>query len=263
MHSKEERRPARPLEIAIDGKNQLVKPGMVLSEAAMTTHPQGSAIAELTARLTLLERRNRLLSRWLICLCFVAVFVFLGSAAFNAAEAEPVAGPEGVVKVRELIVVDDKGVVRARVGANLPDAIINGKRMWRGGEKVSGVMLYDGSGQERGGYVTFEPSGNIGLTLDSKKHQTALFVAGPNGGSALQLFNPVDKIEMRSDSDGSRLSVIRNDQLVHQSPPIASMTAGTCSLYKEALARAPAAQVMKSCQGRFPSGVCSRCLGAS
>jgi hypothetical protein len=86
------------------------------------------------------------------------------------------------LRVSELVVVDPKGVERVRIGGDIPDAVINGKRIPRG-EKVAGVMLYDGSGQERGGYVTFEPSGNVGLTLDTKKRQTVLFAAGPDSGS--------------------------------------------------------------------------------
>src|SRR4051812_12835677 len=68
------------------------------------------------------------------------------------------------LRVSELVVVDPKGVERVRIGGDLPDAVINGKRVPRG-EKAAGVLLYDGTGQERGGYVTFEPSSNIALTL--------------------------------------------------------------------------------------------------
>ncbi len=228
----------------------------------MLEHPSNPSVEDLSTRLSELERRNRQLSRWLLSLCLAALVVVLGFNGLNAAaKAEPGAEPQGVLKVRELVVVDDNGVVRARVGANLPDAVIDGRRVGRGGEKVSGVMLYDASGQERGGYVTFEPSGNVGLTLDSRERQTALFVAGPDGGSALQLFTPTDMIELRSDSDGSRLTAIKDGNILRQIPQISDMTPNTCSAYKEALSRVSPAQVRKDCQRRFPSGACNKCLG--
>jgi hypothetical protein len=77
------------------------------------------------------------------------------------------------LRVSELVVVGPKGVERARIGGDPPDAVINGKSIPRG-EKAAGLLLYDGTGQERGGYVTFEPFSNIALTLDTKKQQVAL-----------------------------------------------------------------------------------------
>ncbi|UCF04886.1 MAG: hypothetical protein JSV33_13325 [bacterium] len=87
---------------------------------------------------------------------------------------------KGSLRVTEFVVVDEAGVERVRVGGNLPDAVIAGKRVPRG-ERAAGVLLYDGIGQEHGGYVTWEPSGNVGLTLDSRKGQATLFVAGAAG----------------------------------------------------------------------------------
>src|ERR1051326_2543154 len=72
-----------------------------------------------------------------------------------------------VLTVSEVDIVDAKGVIRARLGADLPDAVIDGKTIKRGGNPA-GLMLYDDSGQERGGYVT-SPNGYIALTMDSHK----------------------------------------------------------------------------------------------
>src|SRR5207248_2687837 len=88
-----------------------------------------------------------------------------------------------VLTVSEVDVVDAKGVVRARLGADIPDAVVNGQVRHRG-QKAAGLMLYDDTGQERGGYITFSPGRQVALTLDSSKQQTALFVASSEGGAA-------------------------------------------------------------------------------
>lgn len=163
------------------------------------------------------------------------------------------------LRVRELVIVDRNGTERVRIGSELPDAVIDGKRVNRG-EKVSGIMLYDASGQERGGYVAFEPSGNIALTLDSKKQQTALFVSGPDEGSALQLWHQNDLIEFRSDSDGTRMTTVKNGQIVSQQPGIDKMSPSSCSEYRDAAARVSAEVLNRECRRRFLGKTCDACL---
>jgi hypothetical protein len=164
------------------------------------------------------------------------------------------------LRVSELVVVDPKGVERVRLGGDLPDAIIGGKRVPRG-EKAAGVLLYDGGGQERSGYVTFEPSGNVGLTLDTRRGQVALFVAGPDTGSALQLWHGRDLIELRSDDNGSRLTAVKAGEVVSQEPPVSKISADTCEAYRSARARVSAEQVMRDCRRRFNDTACRACLG--
>ena len=98
--------------------------------------------------------------------------------------------------VSELSVVDSRGVIRARLGGELPDAVVGGKVPPRGNH-AAGLLIYDGTGQERGGYVTFEPSGNVALTLDNRSGQTAAFVTDPEIGSALRLHWTDDDVELR------------------------------------------------------------------
>ncbi|MBA2707661.1 MAG: hypothetical protein H0U59_07650 [Gemmatimonadaceae bacterium] len=69
--------------------------------------------------------------------------------------------------MKELVVVDRNGVDRIRIAGELPDAIIKGRRVPKG-ERAAGVILYDSTGQERSGYVTWEPSGNVGMAVDTK-----------------------------------------------------------------------------------------------
>src|ERR1700730_11510375 len=87
-----------------------------------------------------------------------------------------------VVTVRELIVVDDHGIARVRVRAPLPEPITNGRVMKRD-DTVSGILIYDAAGNERGGFVTDNSIGNAVLTLDSNVGQEITLVAYPNGGA--------------------------------------------------------------------------------
>jgi hypothetical protein len=177
-------------------------------------------------RLQKLERRLRL-SNCLWLLTMIAVTV-----AAWARTAETQQNPSAL-RASELVVVDQKGAERVRISGELPDAMINGKRVPRG-EKAAGVVLYDAAGNERSGYVTFEPSGNVGLTLDTKKQQVAFFVAGPDSGSALQMWNGTDLVELRSDENGSRVTAVKDRQVVMQEPAVTKMSAETCEAYRSA-----------------------------
>jgi hypothetical protein len=163
------------------------------------------------------------------------------------------------LRASELVIVDPKGVERVRIGGDLPDAIIAGKRVPRG-EQAAGVLLYDDTGQERSGYVTFSPSGNVGLTLDTRKSQAALFVADPDEGSALQLWHGKTLVELRSDGDGSRLSAAADRQVLVQQPAVSRMSEGTCAAYKEARSRVSVEQVARDCRRRFEEPACKACL---
>ncbi|NAS30739.1 hypothetical protein GTQ40_07130 [Flavobacteriaceae bacterium R38] len=111
-----------------------------------------------------------------------------------------------VLKVRGVIVVDSLGVERAILGAHLPDPNMHGYRISRGeGAGISGLMLYDSEGQERGGYLTDNNYGNVFLTLDSKTQQNALFIADPNGGAAMQIWG----------RNGNKISLIAGNKDIY------------------------------------------------
>lgn len=215
-----------------------------------------------TADLFSLESRTRKLELYLrsmlaVWLVTIAVGAFWYVTTSSQAQSAAVAGP---MRVTELVVVDKKGVERVRIGGDLPDAFIGGKRIPRG-QQAAGVLLYDASGGERSGYVTFEPSGNVGLTLDSKTSQVASFVASAEGNaSAFSLWNGKDMIELRSDEEGSRLTAVKNGLVVSQDPMIERMSADMCGAYKEALARVSPQQVMSDCRRRFSQTACTYCL---
>jgi len=67
--------------------------------------------------------------------------------------------------LRSLTIVDDKGTERVRIAAPLPDPISGGKRTKRD-EPASGILIFDAKGNERGGYITDNGTGNALLTLD-------------------------------------------------------------------------------------------------
>lgn len=97
--------------------------------------------------------------------------------------------PKDVITARAIVLVDSFGVERVIVGAHLPDPTFYGFRTSRGANgSVSGLMLYDSEGQERGGYVTDDNYGNAFLTLDSKVAQQCLLIAEPQGGATFQLW---------------------------------------------------------------------------
>ena len=204
-----------------------------------------------------LERRTQRLERALrISIAAWLSLAALAVCAFTMRSGYQQSATPQSLKVSELVVVDPKGVERVRLGGDLPDATINGKRVPRG-EKAAGVLLYDTTGQERGGYVTWE-SGNVGLTLDTRKGQVALFAAGLEG-SALNMWHGKDAVEIRSDEDGSRITAVRNGRIVSQQPTI-ELSSSTCDDYRGARARVSPEQVMRDCQRRFSEAACRACL---
>ena len=163
------------------------------------------------------------------------------------------------LRVRELAVVDAKGVVRARLGGSLPDAVIAGRRMPRG-EQAAGLLLYDDTGQERGGYVTWEPSGNVGLTLDTRREQVALFAADPEAGCALRLWNGDDSIELRAGDDaGPRWTVAVDGEVLLQEPSV-QVSGEACDAYHRALETMTLDEVLRICRQRFSAEACRACL---
>ncbi len=195
-------------------------------------------------------RRVTLQSR--VQLGLLAVVVAAGLAAFVSDEP-------GKLRVSELVVVDAEGVDRVRISGDLPDAVVDGRRLVRG-EKAAGVILYDGAGRERSGYATFEPSGNVLLTLDNRQsEQNALFVAGPENAAALRLWQGNDAIDLRTDEAGTRLSVVEGGLVRHQTP-VTPIPPEVCEAYTDAVASLGRERVLRECNGRFTAENCSSCL---
>lgn len=101
-----------------------------------------------------------------------------------------------ILTVRGLVVVDERGVERVRIGAPLPDPIKEGTRVPRQGV-VAGMLIFDADGDERGGYVT-NARGDAFLTLDAKKGQQAIFIANRDNYASLRAV-PTPLLEMVRD----------------------------------------------------------------
>ena len=203
-------------------------------------------LARLEGRL----RRMGLQSR--IQMAVIALGIAAALAAFSAQTP-------GSLTVSELVVVDPDGVERVRIGGDLPDAVTNGRRIVRG-EKAAGILLYDGAGHERSGYVTFEPSGNVMLTLDDRQsRQNALFVAGPENAAALRLWQGQDAIELRTDEAGTRMTVVKDGRVAVQTP-VTPLPAEVCTIYREAVPQLGRERSLGECRGRFAPDACTACL---
>jgi hypothetical protein len=126
-------------------------------------------VTELSAAVERLERRVQR-ARWsLMAIIGMTISVQLlhvmTKPRIAEAGTDATLAPDSVLTIRELVVVDAMGTPRVRIGAPLPDPIMLGKRFNRGGV-VSGILIYDAEGNERGGYVTGDESRGAAITLD-------------------------------------------------------------------------------------------------
>lgn len=120
--------------------------------------------------LAVLKKKYKLLMRTMCGFMGLWTITVIGQS-LNPAQAsekgdarnKPIVQTQQTLQVNELVVVDKNGTPRVRIAGNHSDPVMLGKRSKRNGE-VAGVMLYDGEGNERGGYVTGERS--ISLTMD-------------------------------------------------------------------------------------------------
>ena len=221
---------------------------------------------DLESRLADLERAHRRLRTWFLpTLVALSVLVPLLLVGFTHLERDTPLTSDSL-RVRELVVVDQQGVVRVRLGAHLPDAVIDGRRLRRG-DDATGILLYDQTGRERSGYLTFARSGHVALTLDTRDRQVALFAAGPDEGVAARLWAGNDWVEMRADVKGPRFSAGRSSELVFQQPPMSEAeTAAACSEMKAELKQVtpqpPMDQVLATCKRHMSDAACRKCLGA-
>lgn len=207
------------------------------------------------ARLEVRLRRVTLL----FGLAIVAVLLLLAFAWFTLTQPDE-------LRLRTVSIVDEHGIERVRIGGQLPDAIVNGKRVPRG-DQAAGVLIYDDAGQERGGYVTFNRSRNAVLTLDTRKGMVVLLAADSSDGAALRLWGAdfSDWLDLRASSAGAHLTVGRENNVILQEPPLEDAeVAAFCGELKGELrqlkVQPPAQEVLRACQQRMPAAACRKCL---
>ena len=85
------------------------------------------------------------------------------------------------LRLRELRIYDDNGVDRVVISGHLPQVLVNGKPRNFRPRSMAGMLIYDGSDTERGGYGTMDGYANALLTLDGKVNQVFLLLAEPQG----------------------------------------------------------------------------------
>jgi len=130
-----------------------------------------------------LKMRERAL--WCTLLALAAVFgVGIGAEAYAL---HKLAHPE-MLSLRRLDIVDDRGVSRVILAAPAPPPTHFGSIGRRDGP-VSGILIADATGSERGGYVTTDGYANALLTLDAQDHQTVLLLAEPQGATLFRIWN--------------------------------------------------------------------------
>lgn len=211
-------------------------------------------------RLDVLEREVRRLRRLLLASFGLVAFIVLGNCAISSRADVSSEGTFKKLLTSELVVVDADGTERVRISALIPDAVIGG-RLVRRDSDVAGVVLYDANGQERSGYVTERETGNVLLTLDGRERQTALFVADTTGATALRIWGGDDAIDLRSDSDGARISVIRDGSVVFQEPAFASPeSTNVCRAFRSNVGALPRDELLAACGQRMSEDDCVRCL---
>jgi hypothetical protein len=64
--------------------------------------------------------------------------------------------------------------------------MIHGVRQKRDGA-ISGPLISDANGNERGGYVTSDGAGAASITLDSEDDRQVMLLANPKGGANFYL----------------------------------------------------------------------------
>jgi hypothetical protein len=206
-------------------------------------------------RIADLEGRQRPYLVVNLALILLLVALVVGELT-RTVQAQPKDGEKSLV-ISELTIVDSHGVVRARLGGDLPDA---NKEVPRG-SRVAGLLLYDKTGQERGGYVTFEPSGHVGLTLDNKGVMAAEFVASPDLGAAIRLHTSDDSVELRVDEDGPSIHATRRKRVAFHEPPVENpKSTELCQGLLKEKARVSIEQLWDACRGRSSEAACQACL---
>ena len=133
---------------------------------------------------------------------------------------------DGILHVRGLVIEDSNGHERLRLGAPLPDPLIHGVRRKRSGV-VSGLLISDANGNERGGLVTADASGEAFLGLDSEDEQKALLLANPKGGVNFILTNnDGNSAQLTAFANGPKLRLRKGDQILAELPAPPKMTGG-------------------------------------
>lgn len=178
-----------------------------------------SAGPSIDSQLKSLRTQNRSLRILAISSLALALAGLALQLAPIARNVQVTAPKDGILRVRGLIVEDSTGVERVRLGAPLPDPMgPNGTRQKRQGP-ISGLIIADAKGIERGGYVTDDQHGEAFFSLDSQKGQEVLFLTNPDGGTNLDLFDKLgNEAQLTVFPTGPELILKRSNKVVAKLP---------------------------------------------
>lgn len=175
-------------------------------------------IEELVGSIKALERKSRRQSRVIAGILVIGAVLLLGQTVFKSRAGSVDSGK--ILRARGLSIVDDRGTERVFIGAPVPEPLILGKRFPRGGP-MSGIILFDEDGTERSGYCTSDGYPNVLFTLDSIGRQHALFMAEPQGSTALWIWNGANSFKLGIDDEEANLKLAGGGKTVFEAPPAA------------------------------------------
>ncbi len=183
-------------------------------------------LAELTRSIRSLERKNRLLTGFVLSFAVVGTALVLGIFVIRGRlPVNPVAGPDGILRVRGISIVDGRGTERVYIGAPVREPLILGKRFPRGGA-MSGILLFDEDGTERSGYCTSDGYPNVLFTLDGIGSQHALFMAEPQGDTAFWIWNGANSYKVNVGEAGADLKVTAGGKPLLEVPAVDAASKG-------------------------------------
>lgn len=136
------------------------------------------------------------------------------------------------LSLRRLNIVDEHGVTRVILAAPAPEPMVLGKQHHRGGP-VSGLIIADATGTERGGYVTSDSAdANAILTLDGQGKQTVLLLAEPDGNTLFRIWNGENGSITMGVADNPYINEHQKGTLLFSSPVDNPQTRDTRPLFK-------------------------------
>ena len=129
------------------------------------------------------------------------------------------AAPPENLRVRRLAVVDEKGIERVVMSAPLPEPVINGK-VGKRDTPMSGLLIYDPNGNERGGYGTSDATDlSALLTLDSQNDQVFTAYANAVSGATVWVSNEKHQNVVMSTHNTALLEITHDKNVIYKQPP--------------------------------------------
>lgn len=123
------------------------------------------------------------------------------------------------LQVKRLAVVDDKGVERVVISAPVPEPIINGVKRKRD-TPMSGILIYDPKGNERGGYGTSDTQDlSALLTLDTENDQVFTAYANADSGASVWVTNENHDNVVMSTHNTALVEITHGKTVIYKQPP--------------------------------------------